>query len=291
MPKRDFRISRRNTCATCEFERKVWNINMFLEVKNLTKSFDGTAVLKGVDFTLEKGQVLSLIGSSGSGKTTLLRCINALETADGGTISVGGNKIFDAELLQSKKKNKLKNKLNFGFVFQSFNLFPQYTALENVTLAPILHIKDECKKHKKSKAECADMIAQAKENAKMLLEKVGLSDKMDLYPCQLSGGQQQRVSIARALALNPDVLCFDEPTSALDPEITGEVLKIIKELAAEDMTMIIVTHEMNFAKDVSDKIIFMDNGVIAEEGTPEKIFGMSDNERLHTFLSSFYGAA
>jgi polar amino acid transport system ATP-binding protein len=264
---------------------------MFLEVNNLTKSFDGTAVLKGVDFTLEKGQVLSLIGSSGSGKTTLLRCINALETADGGTISVDGNKIFDAALLQDKRKNKLKNKLNFGFVFQSFNLFPQYTALENVTLAPILHIKDECKKNKKSKSERDRLIAEAQENAKTLLAKVGLADKMDSYPCQLSGGQQQRVSIARALALNPDVLCFDEPTSALDPEITGEVLKIIKELAAEDMTMIIVTHEMNFARDVSDKIIFMDNGVIAEEGTPEKIFGTSDNERLHSFLSSFYGAA
>ena len=264
---------------------------MFLEVKNLTKSFDGTAVLKGVDFVLEKGQVLSLIGSSGSGKTTLLRCINALETADGGTISVDGNKIFDAALLQNKKKSKLKNKLNFGFVFQSFNLFPQYTALENVTLAPILHIKDECKKNRWPKAECARRIAEAQENAKTLLAKVGLADKMDLYPCQLSGGQQQRVSIARALALNPDVLCFDEPTSALDPEITGEVLKIIKELAAEDMTMIIVTHEMNFARDVSDKIIFMDNGVIAEEGSPEKIFGASDNERLHAFLSSFYGAA
>ena len=264
---------------------------MFLEVKNLTKSFDGTPVLKGVDFGLERGQVLSLIGSSGSGKTTLLRCINALETADGGTISVDGNKIFDAALLQNKRKNKLKNKLNFGFVFQSFNLFPQYTALENVTLAPILHIKDECKKNRKSKSEREQMIAAAKENAKTLLAKVGLADKMDHYPCQLSGGQQQRVSIARALALNPDVLCFDEPTSALDPEITGEVLKIIKELAAEDMTMIIVTHEMNFARDVSDKIIFMDNGVIAEEGAPEKIFGMSDNERLHSFLSSFYGAA
>jgi polar amino acid transport system ATP-binding protein len=264
---------------------------MFLEVNNLTKSFDGTAVLKGVDFTLEKGQVLSLIGSSGSGKTTLLRSIKALETADGGTISVDGNKIFDAALLQDKRKNKLKNKLNFGFVFQSFNLFPQYTALENVTLAPILHIKDECKKNKKSKSERDRLIAEVQENAKTLLAKVGLADKMDSYPCQLSGGQQQRVSIARALALNPDVLCFDEPTSALDPEITGEVLKIIKELAAEDMTMIIVTHEMNFARDVSDKIIFMDNGVIAEEGTPEKIFGTSDNERLHSFLSSFYGAA
>ena len=263
---------------------------MFLEVKNLTKSFEDTRVLKGIDFTLEKGQVLSLIGSSGSGKTTLLRCINALETADGGTIYVDGNKIFDAELLNGKKKNQLKNKLNFGFVFQSFNLFPQYTALENVTLAPIQHIKDECKKYKKSKLYRQAMIAAAEEQAKELLKKVGLADKMDHYPCQLSGGQQQRVSIARALALNPDVLCFDEPTSALDPEITGEVLKIIKELAAEDMTMIIVTHEMNFAKDVSDKIIFMDNGVIAEEGTPDHIFGSSENPRLHSFLSSFYGA-
>ena len=263
---------------------------MFLEVKNLTKSFEDTHVLKGIDFTLEKGQVLSLIGSSGSGKTTLLRCINALETADGGTITVDRNTIFDASLLQTKRKNKLKNKLNFGFVFQSFNLFPQYTALENITLAPILHIKDECKKNKKSKSERDRLIEEAQEHAKTLLAKVGLADKMDFYPCQLSGGQQQRVSIARALALNPDVLCFDEPTSALDPEITGEVLKIIKELAAEDMTMIIVTHEMNFARDVSDKIIFMDNGVIAEEGTPEKIFGTSDNERLHSFLSSFYGA-
>ena len=279
MPKESFRISKRKE------ERR-----MFLEVKNLTKSFDDTQVLKGIDFTLEKGQVLSLIGSSGSGKTTLLRCINALETADGGTIHVDGNKIFDAELLNDKKKAKLTNKLNFGFVFQSFNLFPQYTALENVTLAPIQRIKDECKKHKKSKIYCKAMIAAAEETAKDLLKKVGLEDKMDHYPCQLSGGQQQRVSIARALALNPDVLCFDEPTSALDPEITGEVLKIIKELAAEDMTMIIVTHEMNFAKDVSDKIIFMDNGVIAEEGTPEKIFGTSENPRLHSFLSSFYGA-
>ena len=259
---------------------------MFLEVKKLTKSFDHTSVLKGVDFTLEKGQVLSIIGSSGSGKTTLLRCINALETADGGEIYVAGNKIFDA----AHSKDKVKNILNFGFVFQSFNLFPQYTALENVTLAPMLRIQEDCKKNKKSKAEKNALIQEVQEKAKLLLHKVGLDDRMDAYPCQLSGGQQQRVSIARALALNPDVLCFDEPTSALDPEITGEVLKIIKELAAEDMTMIIVTHEMNFAKDVSDKIIFMDNGVIAEEGTPDKIFGSSNNERLHSFLSSFYGA-
>ncbi|MBQ8496816.1 MAG: amino acid ABC transporter ATP-binding protein [Clostridia bacterium] len=256
---------------------------MFLEVRKLEKSFGGTSVLKGVDFTLEKGQVLSILGSSGSGKTTLLRCINALETADGGEIYVAGNKIFDAA-----HKDKLKNILNFGFVFQSFNLFPQYTAFENVTLAPILHIKDECKKQKKTKAERERLIREAEEKAKILLTKVGLADKMDSYPCQLSGGQQQRVSIARALALSPDVLCFDEPTSALDPEITGEVLKIIKELAAEDMTMIIVTHEMNFARDVSDKIIFMDNGVIAAEGSPEEIFGKNDNERLHSFLSSFY---
>ena len=257
---------------------------MFLEVKNLTKSFEDTHVLKGINFTLEKGQVLSLIGSSGSGKTTLLRCINALETADGGTISVDGNTIFDASLLQSKRKNKLKNKLNFGFVFQSFNLFPQYTALENITLAPILHIKDECKKNKKSKAERNRLIAEAQENAKRLLAKVGLADKMDFYPCQLSGGQQQRVSIARALALNPDVLCFDEPTSALDPEITGEVLKIIKELAAEDMTMIIVTHEMNFARDVSDKIIFMADGIIEEVGTPEEVFDHPKSPKTCAFL-------
>ena len=258
---------------------------MFLEVKNLTKSFGGTEVLKGIDFGLEKGQVLSIIGSSGSGKTTLLRCINALETADGGEIFVDGNRIFEASLTE----NKPKNKLNFGFVFQSFHLFPQYTALENVMLAPIIHIKEDCKRNKKSRAEREKRIAEAEMNAKTLLTKVGLSDKMDHYPCQLSGGQQQAVSIARALALNPDILCFDEPTSALDPEITGEVLKIIKGLASENMTMIVVTHEMNFARDVSDKIIFMDDGVIAAEGTPDEIFGRSDNTRLHAFLSSYYG--
>ena len=258
---------------------------MFLEVKDLTKSFEDTHVLKGINFTLEKGQVLSLIGSSGSGKTTLLRCINALETADGGTICVDGNKIFDASLLQNKRKNKLQNKLNFGFVFQSFNLFPQYTALENITLAPILHIKEECKKNKKSKAECAKMIAEAQENAKRLLAKVGLADKMDFYPCQLSGGQQQRVSIARALALNPDVLCFDEPTSALDPELTEEVLRVIRSLKGSDRTMIIVTHEMEFARNVADRIIFMADGVIEEEGTPEELFGAPKSEKTRAFLA------
>ena len=259
---------------------------MFLEVKNLTKSFDDTQVLKGIDFTLEKGQVLSLIGSSGSGKTTLLRCINALETADGGTIHVDGNKIFDAELLNDKKNSKLKNKLNFGFVFQSFNLFPQYTALENVTLAPIQRIKDECKKNKKSKIYCKAMIAAAEETAKELLEKVGLADKMDHYPCQLSGGQQQRVSIARALALDPDILCFDEPTSALDPELTVEVLRVIKSLKSLGKTMIIVTHEMEFARNVSDRVIYMHDGLIAESGTPEEVFGNTKSEQLKRFLNS-----
>ncbi len=264
---------------------------MFLEVKNLTKSFGDTHVLQGINFGLEKGQVLSIIGSSGSGKTTLLRCINALEVADGGEIFVGGNQIFDAkEHFSEKNKKKSKNILNFGFVFQSFNLFPQYTALENITLAPSLKARERCKKEKLPKSELKRMLSEIEEKALLLLEKVGLSEKRDSYPCQLSGGQQQRVSIARALALSPDVLCFDEPTSALDPEITGEVLKIIKELAAEDMTMIIVTHEMAFARDVSDKIIFMDGGVISAEGSPAELFNQTENQRLHSFLSSFYRA-
>ena len=255
---------------------------MFLEVKNLTKSFGDTAVLKGVDFSLEKGQVLSIIGSSGSGKTTLLRCINALETADDGEIYVEGNKIFDASLRGDRRK--LQNKLNFGFVFQSFNLFPQYTALENVTLSPILHIKEKCKKEKIGKAERLRMVAEAEEKAKNLLEKVGLADKMNSYPCQLSGGQQQRVSIARALAMDPEILLFDEPTSALDPELTGEVLKVIRSLADDKHTIIIVTHEMGFAKNVSDKIVFMANGLVEEFGTPEEVFDNPQSEKLKTFL-------
>lgn len=261
---------------------------MFLEVKGLTKSFDGTEVLKGIDFTQEKGQVLSVIGSSGSGKTTLLRCINSLETADAGEILVGGNKIFDAQDAGAGRGIPREARLSFGLVFQSFHLFPQYTALENITLAPTLRIRTLCRKRRLSRAARDELLQKATEKALELLSKVGLSDKRDFYPCQLSGGQQQRVSIARALALNPDVLCFDEPTSALDPEITGEVLKIIKELAAEDMTMIIVTHEMTFARDVSDKILFMDGGVIAAQGSPEEIFGSHENTRLQTFLTSFY---
>ena len=263
---------------------------MFLEVKNLAKSFGETQVLRGINFGLEKGQVLSIIGSSGSGKTTLLRCINALETADGGEIFVDGSEIFDAAEHFAKSK-KTKNIVNFGFVFQSFNLFPQYTALENITLAPQLKIREQYKKKLISKEEMKKQLREAEENALSLLGKVGLSEKKDSYPCQLSGGQQQRVSIARALALSPDVLCFDEPTSALDPEITGEVLKIIKSLASENMTMIIVTHEMAFARDVSDKIIFMDGGVISAEGSPAEIFSQSENPRLQSFLSSFYDTA
>lgn len=261
---------------------------MFLEVKNLTKSFDKTEVLKGIDFSLEKGQVLSIIGSSGSGKTTLLRCINSLETADGGEIHVNGTKIFDAADAKAGSDLRHEDRMRFGLVFQSFNLFPQYTALENITLAPKLRICELCKKKKLSRREKEQLLLETGEKAEKLLFKVGLSDKKDFYPCQLSGGQQQRVSIARALALNPDVLCFDEPTSALDPEITGEVLKIIKELAAENMTMIIVTHEMTFARDVSDKIIFMDDGVIAAEGSSDEIFNAHGNERLQSFLATFY---
>ena len=261
---------------------------MFLEVRGLTKSFGGTAVLKGIDFTLGQGQVLSIIGSSGSGKTTLLRCINSLETADGGEIYVNGNRIFGAGAPTGKAASREASHLSFGLVFQSFNLFPQYTALDNVTLAPKLRLRELCKKKKLSREERTALLSEVEEKAMALLTKVGLADKRDSYPCQLSGGQQQRVSIARALALNPDVLCFDEPTSALDPEITGEVLKIIKELAAENMTMIIVTHEMTFARDVSDKIIFMDDGVIAAEGSSEEIFGQSGNARLQAFLTSFY---
>ncbi len=263
--------------------------NNFLEVKNITKKFGETEVLKGIDFSLEKGQVLSIIGSSGSGKTTLLRCLNFLETADTGTVVVDGDCIFDAA--DTKKKSSAEareNRLSFGLVFQSFNLFPQYTVMENLKLAPKLRAKEEAKKNKLSKSELEKIYDEIEEKAVALLASVGLSEKHNSYPCELSGGQQQRVSIARALMLDPDILFFDEPTSALDPEITGEVLKVIKGLAAHNMTMIIVTHEMNFAREVSDKIIFMDAGVVAVEGTPEAIFS-SENERLHHFLAAFNG--
>ena len=259
----------------------------FLEVKNITKNFEETNVLKGIDLSLEKGEVLSIIGSSGSGKTTLLRCLNFLETPDTGTITVDGDVIFDAADTRKKSFEEIReNRLSFGLVFQSFNLFPQYTVMENLSLAPRLRAKEKAKNEKLHASELKKMYDEIREKALEILASVGLSEKVNFYPCQLSGGQQQRVSIARALMLDPDILFFDEPTSALDPEITGEVLKVIKSLAARDMTMIIVTHEMNFAREVSDKIVFMDAGVVAVEGTPKEIFE-SENERLHHFLASF----
>ena len=254
-----------------------------LEIKNIKKSFGKAEVLKDVSFSMEKGEVVSIIGSSGSGKTTLLRCINFLEKADSGRIILNGETICDGEHITKMSAEEIRRKqLNFGFVFQSFNLFPQYSALENVTLAPKLLAKER----EDFKQNKATIFAEIEENAKRLLTSAGLSDKYDNYPCQLSGGQQQRVAICRALALNPEIMLFDEPTSALDPEITNEVLKVIKSLADDNMTMIIVTHEMAFARGVSDRIIFMDDGVIAEDGTPEEIFTNPKSKRLQEFLSN-----
>ena len=255
-----------------------------LEVRNLYKSFGSNNVLKGIDFDLEEGKVLSVIGSSGSGKTTLLRCITSLETADKGQITVNGNVVFDSENQHKYTKEEIRrNRLSVGLVFQDFNLFPQYTVLKNVTLACELHAKKnpEWKKNKKQ------ILDEIEANAKAILAKVGLSEKLNSYPCELSGGQKQRVSIARALAMNPSILFFDEPTSALDPELTGEILKVIKDLAAENMTMVIVTHEMAFARDVSDHVIFMDGGVIVEEGDPEQVINNPQQERTQHFLSRF----
>ena len=253
-----------------------------LEVKNINKSFGKTEVLKGVSFSLEEGQVLSIIGSSGSGKTTLLRCINFLETADSGKITVDGDVLFDSESTEKlTAKQKRDKQLSIGLVFQQFNLFPQYDVLGNVTLAPKLRAK-ELLDFKKNKAK---IYAEIEEKAMKLLSQMGLSEKVHNYPCELSGGQQQRVSIARAMALEPKILFFDEPTSALDPELTGEILKVIRELAETNMTMVIVTHEMNFAKEVSDYIVFMDKGVIAEEGKAEDIILNPQTERLKAFLN------
>ena len=253
-----------------------------LEVQNIEKSFENTEVLKGVSFSLEEGKVLSIIGSSGSGKTTLLRCINFLETADKGKITVDGDVIFDSESKQKlSSKQRREKQLKIGLVFQQFNLFPQYNVLDNVTLAMKLKAKErpDFKKNKK------EIYAEIEEKALTILGKMGLSEKVKNYPCELSGGQQQRVSIARAMALEPKILLFDEPTSALDPELTGEILKVIRELAEEHMTMVIVTHEMTFAKEVSDYIIFMDNGVIAEEGEAKSLIENPQSERLKAFLS------
>lgn len=254
-----------------------------LVVKDLKKSFGKTEVLKGVSFTLEEGEVLSIIGSSGSGKTTILRCINQLETPDEGFISVADEVFFDGVIGKDSAEEKRRRQLLVGLVFQDFHLFPQYNVLKNVTLAAELLAAEE-KDYKENKKQVHEEI-EAK--AKELLAKVGLSEKLANYPCELSGGQKQRVSIARALMLEPRVLFFDEPTSALDPELTGEILKVIKSLAEENITMVIVTHEMSFAKAVSTKVIFMDNGVIAEEGTPEEVFDNPKSERTKAFISKF----
>ncbi len=253
-----------------------------LEVRNIYKAFGKTEVLKGLDFSLEEGEVLSIIGSSGSGKTTLLRCMTFLERADRGTVSVDGTTIFDAaDTRRLSAGEQRRRQLNFGLVFQNFNLFPQYTALQNVCLAPRLQAKERPDFTQNAKAIYAEIEARGRE----LLDQVGLSAKYDSYPCQLSGGQQQRVAIARALALEPKILFFDEPTSALDPELTGEILRVIRQLADRHMTMVIVTHEMQFAREVSDQVIFMDDGRIVEHGKPEQVIDNPQSERTKAFLS------
>lgn len=255
-----------------------------LEVEHLSKNFERTEVLRDISFSLEKGKVLSIIGSSGSGKTTLLRCLNFLEHPDGGAIRVNGETLFDSGNPVTAQETEIRKKrLHFGLVFQSFNLFPQYTALGNVMLAKELLAKEQ-PDYKQNKKE---IHAQIEREAKLLLDQMGLSDRMNNYPHQLSGGQCQRVAIARALALKPDILCFDEPTSALDPELTGEVLKVIQGLADQETTMIIVTHEMAFARDVSSQVIFMDGGCILEQGTPEQVFENPREERTKQFLSRY----
>lgn len=281
----------------------------FLEVKGYRKKFGETQVLKGISFSLEKGEVLAIIGSSGGGKTTLLRCLNFLEIPDEGELYLSGEKLFDAKEKNQNSDAKIRKKrLHFGLVFQQFNLFPQYSVFKNITLAQVLLAKAEYRRTRKGFAEQlkraergerkalkqkqnlflqsmkAEQREGIKEKAEKLLERVGLSDKRNAYPFELSGGQQQRVAIARALALNPDILCFDEPTSALDPELTGEVLKVIKSLKDSGSTMIVVTHEMEFAKNVADHVIFMADGVIEEEGSPEEVFDNPKSDKTKAFL-------
>ena len=257
-----------------------------LDVQHIEKHFGATRVLEDISFQMEQGQALAIIGSSGSGKTTLLRCLNFLETPNKGRIIVNGETLFDAADPATKKEAEVRKKrLHFGLVFQSFNLFPQYTALENVTLASELLAKErpDFKERKK------EILEEIHVQGKALLERMGLGDRAGHYPHQLSGGQQQRVAIARALALKPDILCFDEPTSALDPELTGEVLKVIRELADQQTTMIIVTHEMAFARDVADQVIFMDGGVIVEQGDARQVIDNPREERTRQFLSRYAG--
>ena len=281
----------------------------FLEVKDYRKKFGENEVLKGISFSLEKGEVLAIIGSSGGGKTTLLRCLNFLEIPDEGTLTLSGETLFDASEKKQNTESQIREKrLHFGLVFQQFNLFPQYTVFRNIALAQAL-LAGQAFAQKKSefaaarkaapkekrralKAEHRRILAEIRENQKRgiaektdaLLERVGLADKKNAYPYELSGGQQQRVAIARALALSPDILCFDEPTSALDPELTGEVLKVIKGLKSSDSTMIVVTHEMEFAKNVADRVIFIADGRIEEEGTPAEVFGDPKSEKTAAFL-------
>lgn len=252
----------------------------FLEVNGIQKSFGKTEVLKNVGFSMEKGEVLAIIGSSGSGKTTLLRCLNFLERPDSGCFSVDGEELFNAQTVYSDAEKREK-RLRFGLVFQQFNLFPQYTVLKNVSLASELLETDGKKLPKDEKKR---IFKDIEDKSLELLKAVGLAEKAHDYPCNLSGGQQQRVAIARALALSPEILCFDEPTSALDPELTGEVLRVIRELKSSDRTMIVVTHEMNFARGVADKVIFMADGIIEEEGTPDEVFGNPKSLRTKAFL-------
>ncbi len=259
-----------------------------LEVRNIEKHFGPTRVLEDISFDLEQGQALAIIGSSGSGKTTLLRCLNFLESPDAGQIVVNGETLFDAADPATQKEAEVRRKrLHFGLVFQSFNLFPQYTALQNVMLAKQLLAAEGQKNQPGWKARRKEVNAGIEAEARQLLARMGLADRAEHYPHQLSGGQQQRVAIARALALHPDILCFDEPTSALDPELTGEVLKVIRSLAEQKTTMIIVTHEMAFARDVADQIIFMDGGVIVEQGPARQVIERPREERTKQFLARY----
>ena len=265
----------------------------YLSVRGMRKSFESTEVLRGIDLDLNRGDVLAIIGSSGSGKTTLLRCLNFLETPDEGSITVGGECLLDmADKATLSDAHIRRNRLHFGLVFQSFNLFPQYTVMQNISLAPTLALEhdEELRRIRKEQGIRAAKVARQErlsaihQRAEDLLLRVGLSEKRDAYPCQLSGGQQQRVAIARALCMSPDILCFDEPTSALDPELTGEVLAVIRGLKSSDSTMIVVTHEMEFARSVADRVIFMSGGVIEEEGTPDEVFGNPKSPILQAFL-------